>query len=171
MAWLEYVREIPDFPRPGVLFRDVLPVLADREVWREVVTLMADAAAPWQPDVIAAPEARGFVLAGALADRLQTGVVLARKAGKLPPPVVSAEYTLEYGDNRLEIEAWDRLANRRVVLVDDVLATGGTVRAATRLIAELGGIVVGYVFLIELAALGGRARLGPGAEIRSLATR
>lgn len=170
MAWLEFVREIPDFPRPGILFRDVLPVMANPAAWREVVGALSERIRPLDVDVIVAPEARGFLVAGAVADRLGAGIVPVRKPGKLPRPVLAQRYTLEYGESQLEVEAQVRYEGRRAVIVDDVLATGGTVEATAKLMAGLGVQVVAYAFLIELAALAGRQRLAGGtADIISLA--
>ncbi|PSR24098.1 MAG: adenine phosphoribosyltransferase [Sulfobacillus acidophilus] len=159
MAWSDYVREIPDFPEPGVLFRDVLPVIAEPGAFLEVLDGLQTLVQPLGAEVIMAPEARGFLLAAPLADRLRAGVVAVRKPGKLPDPVFKEQYTLEYGENQLEVEATERLRGRRVVIVDDVLATGGTVRACARLAAKLHADVVGFAFLIELQALLGTKQL------------
>jgi adenine phosphoribosyltransferase len=159
MAWTDYVREIPDFPEPGVLFRDVLPVMAVPSAFREVLDGLQGLIQPLGVEAIMAPEARGFLLAAPLADRMGAGVVAVRKPGKLPDPVFKEQYTLEYGENQLEVEATERLRGRRVVIVDDVLATGGTVRACARLAAKLEADVVGFAFLIELKALLGQKRL------------
>ena len=159
MAWMDYLREIPDFPQPGVLFRDVLPVLADASAWRDVLDGLEGLVRPLAPEAVFAPEARGFLLAGPLADRLGAGVVPVRKAGKLPDPVFQERYTLEYGENQLEVEETSALKGRRVVIVDDVLATGGTVQACARLADRLGATIAGFAFLIELKALNGRSRL------------
>jgi adenine phosphoribosyltransferase len=157
--WRRLVREIPDFPQPGVLFRDVLPALADPEAFRAVVQELADAASPFDADLVVAPEARGFLLAGALAVSLGAGVVAVRKPGKLPGPVLAQEYALEYGHSRLEVEALPSLRGRSGLILDDVLATGGTVEATAALMAQLGIRVAGLACLLELASLGGRARL------------
>lgn len=172
MAWMDKVREIPDFPEPGVLFRDVLPLMLDPESWNEALTELSAAVRRLLPDVVMGPEARGFLLAAPVADRLQKALLPVRKPGKLPKPVFEERYTLEYGENRLEVEAYVRLDGKRVVIVDDVLATGGTVQASARLAQRLGGEVVGYAFLIELSDLRGRARLGPeSAPVVALASR
>ncbi len=161
MVWTEYVREIPDFPQPGVLFRDVLPLMAVPEAWKQVMDGLEGLIRPLQVEAVMAPEARGFLLAGPLADRLGARLVPVRKAGKLPDPVFRESYTLEYGENQLEVEVTDRLSGRRVVIVDDVLATRGTVRACAELAQRLRANVAGFAFLIELNALNGRERLGP----------
>ncbi len=169
MAWTNYLREIPDFPEPGVLFRDVLPVMAVPEAWRELLDGLEALVKPLRPEAVMAPEARGFLLAAPLADRLGASVVPVRKAGKLPDPVFQEKYTLEYGENQLEVEVTEQLKGRRVVIVDDVLATGGTVRACANLAERLGAEVAGYAFLIELQALHGREKLGGHtAPVRTL---
>ncbi|NMP22507.1 adenine phosphoribosyltransferase [Sulfobacillus harzensis] len=159
MAWMDYLREIPDFPEPGVLFRDVLPVLAVPDAWREVLDSLEQQVRPLGAHVVMAPEARGFLLAAPLADRLGAGLVPVRKPGKLPDPVFRERYTLEYGENQLEVEETTVLKGRRVVIVDDVLATGGTVKACAHLAERLGAEIAGFAFLIELKALNGRSRL------------
>jgi adenine phosphoribosyltransferase len=158
LSWYEKVRVIADFPQPGVLFRDIMPALADADAFSEIVSGLQALVEPWQPELLGVPEARGFLVGGALACRLGVGVVAIRKPGKLPEPVFDEHYTLEYGENRLQMEAQLPVRGRRVVIVDDVLATGGTVAACARLIAQAGGDVVGLAFLIELAALNGRQR-------------
>jgi adenine phosphoribosyltransferase len=165
------VREIPDFPLPGVLFRDVLPVMANPEAWRDVLDELEMRLRPLKPDAILAPEARGFLIAAPLADRLQAGLIPVRKAGKLPAPVLAEAYSLEYGENNLEVEQDLNLAHKRVIVVDDVLATGGTVAATARLASRLSAEVVAFAFLIELDALGGRRKLAADASIISLLMR
>jgi adenine phosphoribosyltransferase len=164
------VREIPDFPRPGILFRDITPLLLDPAGLDQAVSGLAAAArndGMGAVDYVVAAEARGFILGAALARELGAGFVPARKPGKLPADTVSAEYALEYGLDALEVHA-DALADgARVLIHDDLLATGGTARALCELVAELGGDVIGCSFLIELQALGGRARLEPN-RVRSL---
>lgn len=161
MEWMQLLREVPDFPVPGVLFRDVLPVMADPSAWQDCLNTLENLVRPLNPDVIMAPEARGYLLAAPLADRLQVGLVPVRKPGKLPGPVLSQPYALEYGESRLEIERDIRLDSRRVMVIDDVLATGGTVTATAELAQRVGGILAGFAFLIELGDLGGRQRLAP----------
>lgn len=155
------VREIPDFPRPGILFRDITPLLLDAHGLDAAVAGLASAVGPQHVDYVVAAEARGFILGAALARELGAGFVPARKPGKLPSQTVSAEYALEYGLDALEVHA-DALADgARVLVHDDLLATGGTAGALCELVAGLGGRIVGCSFLIELTALGGRARLAP----------
>ena len=152
------IRAIPDYPEPGVLFRDITPLLADSDALRTVIDAMI---APFAGkfDVVAGVEARGFLLAGAIAVAADAGLVPIRKAGKLPRPAASASYTLEYGT--ATIEAHDDIApGTRMLLVDDVLATGGTLAAAHELADALGIIIVGTTVLMELEALGGRRLVG-----------
>ncbi len=171
MGWTNLLREIPDFPVPGVLFRDVLPVMADKLAWQEVLDGLESSLKTQGADAIVAPEARGFLIGAPLADRLKVGVVPVRKPGKLPAPILQEAYSLEYGDNQLQIEANTTLEGKRVLIVDDVLATGGTVAACARLAERLGAEVIGYAFIIELQALSGRHRLDlTRARITSLLT-
>jgi adenine phosphoribosyltransferase len=163
------IREIPDFPRPGIGFKDITPLLANAEALAEAVRLLADRARPLQVDYVIAAEARGFLLGPALARELGAGFVLARKPGKLPYETVSAEYLLEYGADQLEVHSDAIGAGARVLVHDDLLATGGTAAALCELVEQLGGEVVGCGFLLELAFLDGRARLAP-REIHALLT-
>jgi adenine phosphoribosyltransferase len=164
----EHIRDIPDFPRPGIVFKDITPLLADAGALQSAVTQLADLARPLRPDVVIAAEARGFLLGPALALALGAGFVLARKPDKLPYETISAEYALEYGTDALELHTDAVASGARVLVHDDLLATGGTAAALCALIDELEGEVVGAAFLIELAALGGRARLGDRAPVHAL---
>jgi adenine phosphoribosyltransferase len=155
------IREIPDFPRPGIGFKDITPLMADAEALSVAVAGLAAHARALQVDCVVAAEARGFLLGPALALQLGAGFVLARKPGKLPHETVSAEYLLEYGAGLLELHTDAVQAGTRVLVHDDLLATGGTARALCDLVEQLGGEVVGCAFLIELAFLSGRARLAP----------
>jgi adenine phosphoribosyltransferase len=155
------VREIPDFPREGIGFKDITPLLADPHALRAAVRGLAEYARPLRVDCVIAAEARGFLLGPALALELGAGFVLARKPGKLPFQTVSAEYLLEYGSGELELHTDALGEGRRVLVHDDLLATGGTARALCELVESLGGVVAGCGFLIELAFLDGRARLAP----------
>jgi adenine phosphoribosyltransferase len=155
------IREIPDFPRPGIGFKDITPLMADPAGLEWAVRGLAETARPLRVDVVVAAEARGFLLGPALALELGAGFVLARKPGKLPYETVSAEYTLEYGEARLELHTDAVAAGKRVLVHDDLLATGGTAAALCDLVEQLGGVVVGCDFLIELTFLGGRERLLP----------
>lgn len=165
----DYIRAIPDFPKPGILFRDVTPLLASPQAFRESVQRMAEPFRGRKIDVIAAAEARGFLFAAPLA--LELGVALApiRKPGKLPHKTLSYSYELEYGADTLEMHADAVKPGDRVLVVDDLLATGGTVEACCHMIEMAGGEVVGCDFLIELADLGGAAKLSR-YETRSLIT-
>lgn len=157
----ELVREISDFPREGIAFKDITPLLADPRALHAAVHGLAQYARPLNVDCVIAAEARGFLLGPALALELGAGFVLARKPGKLPYETVSASYLLEYGSGELELHTDALGAGRRVLVHDDLLATGGTARALCELVEGLGGEVVGCGFLIELEFLGGRARLAP----------
>jgi adenine phosphoribosyltransferase len=155
------VREIPDFPRPGIGFKDITPLLADPLALTAAVRALAELARPLAVDCVIAAEARGFLLGPALALELGAGFVLARKPGKLPYETISAEYELEYGANQLELHSDAVRDGARVLVHDDLLATGGTAAALCELVEQLGGEVAGCGFLIELAFLSGRERLAP----------
>ncbi len=159
----ELIREIPDFPKPGIGFKDLTPLLLDPEALRASIDALADYARPLDVDFVVAAEARGFILGPAVAARIGAGFVPARKPGKLPARTVSVEYLLEYGVDSLEVHA-DALAHgARVLIHDDLLATGGTALAACGLVQRLGAEVVGCAFVVELAFLGGRELLAPHA--------
>ncbi len=165
--WPRLLRDIPDFPKPGIVFKDITPVLADGDAFAAAV---ADMAAPWRaapPDAVAGIESRGFILGAALALELGCGFVPVRKPGKLPAKTLAQDYQLEYGSDRLEIHADALPAGARVLVVDDVLATGGTLRAATALLRRQGADVVGADVLVELAFLRGRARWDDPAPLRA----
>ena len=153
------IRDVPDFPEPGIVFKDIMPLLADPATLRETVDLLADWIEPRKPDVILGGEARGFILGAALAFKLGCGFVAARRPGKLPWKTVSATYALEYGENALELHADAISQGQRVLVHDDVLATGGTAKAICDLATQLGGEIVGVAFVIELAFLEGRQHL------------
>jgi adenine phosphoribosyltransferase len=154
------IREIPDFPKPGILFRDITPLLADGAAFREAVERLAE---PFRGkvDVVLGIESRGFILGAPVAVQLGIGLAIVRKPGKLPAAKVAASYELEYGTDSLEIHEDAVGHGHRVLIVDDLLATGGTAAAAVDLVRRLGGVPIACAFLIELAALGGRARLAP----------
>ena len=155
------IREVPDWPRPGITFKDLTPLFLDPEALHQVVDELAVWARPREVDLVVAAEARGFILGGALARQLNAGFVPARKPGKLPRGTVSAEYELEYGVDALHVHADALAGGARVLVHDDVLATGGTARALCEIVEQAGGSVVGLAFLLELPALGGRERLAP----------
>jgi adenine phosphoribosyltransferase len=161
------IRDIPDFPKRGIVFKDIMPLLADAEALRETVEQLAEFAEPREPDVVLGAEARGFILGAALAYRLGCGFVPARKPGKLPWRTISAKYALEYGFDALELHADAIKPGTKVLIHDDLLATGGTARAKIDLVEQLGGTVVGLAFVIELEFLNGREKL-EGYEVVSL---
>lgn len=163
------VRAVPDFPEPGIVFRDITPLLRDAEALARTVELLAALHAGARVDLVAGIESRGFLFGAPLAVALGAGFVPIRKLGKLPGRTISRSYSLEYGSNHLEIHADAVRAGERVLLVDDVLATGGTARASAELVRELGGELVACSFLIELEALRGRDAL-PDVETFSLLT-
>jgi len=154
------VREVPDFPEPGIGFKDITPLLLDPAALRQAVDDLAAWTAEREPDLVLGAEARGFLLGGAIACQVGCGFVPARRPGKLPPETVTARYFLEYGENALEVAADAISHGARVVIHDDVLATGGTVEAIAGLVEQMGGTVVGVNFVIELSFLEGRKRLG-----------
>ncbi|MCW3065966.1 MAG: adenine phosphoribosyltransferase [Solirubrobacterales bacterium] len=156
-----HIRDIPDFPKPGIVFRDITPLLLDPPALAAAVGGLAAYAKPLDIDLVVAAEARGFILGGALANTLGAGFVPARKRGKLPSQTVSAEYILEYGVDALEVHADALASGARALVHDDLLATGGTARALCDLVEKLGGRVVGCAFLVELSFLHGRERLAP----------
>jgi adenine phosphoribosyltransferase len=155
----QFVRDVPGYPQVGVIFRDITPLLARKELFREVVDLMSKTWSDQPPDLVAAIEARGFIPGAAIAVKLNAGFVPIRKTGKLPWKTIGEGYQLEYGTDQLEIHSDAVEPGQRVLIVDDVLATGGTAAAAVRLISKLGGNVIGVQVLIELEDLGGRKRL------------
>jgi adenine phosphoribosyltransferase len=155
------IRDIPDFPRPGILFKDITPLMADPEALELAVQGLAERARPLEIDCVLAAEARGFLLGPALALRLGAGFALARKPGKLPHRTIAAQYELEYGSDRLELHADALAPGARVLIHDDLLATGGTAQALCELVERSGGVVAGCGFLVELSFLGGRERLAP----------
>ena len=153
------IRDIPDFPKKGILFKDITPLLADGKAFRAAIDQIAEHFSDRKIDLVVGVEARGFIIAAALAYTLQAGTTLIRKPGKLPYLTHSATYALEYGSDALEIHQDAVIPGQRILMVDDLLATGGTMTAAIELITRLGGHLVGVAFLIELTFLGGRAKL------------
>jgi adenine phosphoribosyltransferase len=155
------IRDVPDFPRPGIVFKDIMPLIGDPDALRETVDRLAEWSEPRKPDIVLGAEARGYITGGALACRLGCGFVAARKPGKLPWRTVTAKYALEYGFDSIEIHADALRPGQRVVVHDDVLATGGTAKAAVELVEQAGAQVVGLPFIVELDFLKGREKLAP----------
>ena len=164
-----YIEDIPDYPKPGIVFRDVTPLFLDPEALGHAITLLAEWADERDVDYVVAAEARGFVLGGAIAARVGAGFIPARKPGKLPREAISVEYALEYGVDALEVHRDALSGGARVLVHDDLIATGGTAGALCRLVEDAGAEVAGCGFLVELRGLGGRERLGD-REVHSLVT-
>jgi adenine phosphoribosyltransferase len=162
------VRDVPDFPQPGIVFKDITPVLADGALFRRAIDLMCAGLREAGVSKVMGIDARGFIFAGAVADRLGIGFIPVRKKGKLPWQTVGTGYDLEYGSNHIELHRDAVAPGERVWLIDDVLATGGTAAAAAELVGQLGGSLEGMTFFIELAFLGGRTRLPAGPQIRAV---
>ena len=163
----DHIQDIPDFPKPGIVFKDITPLFLDGEALRATVGALAEYARSRNADYILSAEARGFVLGGALAAELGAGFIVARKPGKLPRETASIEYQLEYGVDALEVHADAVAGGARVLVHDDLLATGGTAQALCGLVERAGGVVAGCAFVIELAFLRGRERL-KGYDVHSL---
>jgi adenine phosphoribosyltransferase len=163
------VRDVPDFPKPGILFRDLTPLMGDGVALREAVDLLAEAAVRHRPELIVAIESRGFIFGAPVAASLGVGFVPVRKPGKLPHKTRRRSYDLEYGTDALEMHADAVVAGARVVIVDDLLATGGTAAATVELVREIGGEIVGAAFVVELELLRGRDRLA-GVPVDALLT-
>jgi adenine phosphoribosyltransferase len=162
-----FIRDIPDFPKPGIVFRDITPLFLDAGALDHAIGLLARYAEEREVEFVVSAEARGFVLGGAIAARAGAGFIPARKPGKLPRETASAEYALEYGVDALHVHADALAGGARVLVHDDLLATGGTARAMCELVEQAGAQVVGCAFVIELGFLGGREKLAP-REVRSL---
>lgn len=162
-----YIEDIQDFPKEGILFRDITPLMADGEAFAHTVDLMTDYAKKQQADLIIAPEARGFLFGCPVATNMKIGFAPVRKPGKLPRETVGVSYDLEYGSNTLLMHKDAIKPGQRVVIVDDLLATGGTIEASCKIVEELGGIVAGICFLIELVDLDGREKL-KGYDVHSI---
>jgi adenine phosphoribosyltransferase len=161
------IRDVPDFPTEGIVFKDITPLVADPESFHATIDQLADWARPRNPDIVLGAEARGFIFGGALAYDLRCGFVPARKPGKLPWETVKATYELEYGSDTLEMHRDAIGGAARVIVLDDVLATGGTAKAKIELVEQQGGVVAGALFVIELAFLNGRQRLD-GYDVHAL---
>ena len=162
-----FIRDVPDFPKPGIVFKDITTLLKDPIAFRRSLDLFTVLCGDRPVDAVMAIESRGFILGGALADRLGVGFVPVRKPGKLPARTIKCTYDLEYGTDCLEVHEDAFTRGQRVLVVDDVIATGGTARAAGELVRQLGATVAAYAFLVELGFLNGRAKLG-GADVLSL---
>jgi adenine phosphoribosyltransferase len=162
-----FVRDVPDFPKPGILFKDIMPLLADADAFRAAVEGLAAWSRPRAPQLVLGAESRGFILGGALAHELGAGFIAARKPGKLPWRTIGVEYALEYGEATLELHEDAIEPGTRVLVHDDLLATGGTSAAKVRLVEQLGGEVVGICFLVELDFLHGRDLLA-GHDVHAL---
>ena len=169
MELTDFIRDIPDFPKPGIIFKDITPLLRDPVAFRETVLRMAEPLRGRSIDAIVSVEARGFLFGAALAYELGLPMVPARKRGKLPYDVISVTYSLEYGEDTLEMHTDGVMAGQRVIVVDDVLATGGTLAAACRLVEKAGGTIDGLSLVVELSFLEGRNQL-QGYEISSVIT-
>ena len=163
----ERVRDVPDFPTEGIVFKDLMPLIADPEYFAETIERLADWARPRSPDLVLGAEARGFIFGAALAYALRAGFIPARKPGKLPRETIEATYALEYGTDSLHVHRDAVTEGARVLVLDDVLATGGTAKAKVELVEGLGGVVVGLLFVIELSFLHGRDQLG-GYDVHAL---
>ena len=163
------IRDIPDFPKPGILFKDITPVLSNPQAMQEVVSELSAFARGVGPDLIVGIESRGFLFGIPVALELEIGFVPIRKLGKLPYKTVTEEYALEYGSNTVEIHQDAIHPGQRVLIVDDLLATGGTAAAAAKLVERVGGVVIGFAFLVELGFLPGRALL-KGYDVKALIT-
>ena len=155
-----YIRDVPDFPKPGIMFKDITPLLANGPAFKHTTDLLAERVREYRPDVLVGIESRGFIFGAALAHQMGLGLLPVRKPGKLPWKKRKVEYALEYGTDALEMHEDALLAGQRVVIVDDLLATGGTAAAAVHLVRELGATLAGAAFVVELTGLNGRGRLG-----------
>ncbi len=165
-----FIRAIPDFPKPGILFRDINPLLRSPEAMGEVLDHLGRVCESVKPDLIVGIESRGFIVGMPLALRQGLGFIPVRKPGKLPGAVIGLDYALEYGSDRLEIQADACADGQRILVVDDLLATGGTAAATGRLVEQAGGTVVGFAVVIELVGLNGRRQLPPDAQVTSVLT-
>ena len=164
----KYIKEIKDFPKEGIVFKDINPIYKDPKRWNELMLPLQNLITSCKPDFIAGIEARGFIAASALAFKHEVGFIPIRKPNKLPGKVITANYKLEYGEDRLEIQENSFDKNSKIIVVDDLLATGGTASAAGKLIREAGGNLIGYAFLVELTKLQGRKKLDSNLMVESL---
>lgn len=156
------IRDVPDFPKPGIVFKDITPLLSSPEAFAGAIDLLAERVAPYRPEMIAAIESRGFIFGAALAARLELPLQLVRKPGKLPYQTVGVSYELEYGEDRVEMHVDAVVPGRRYSVIDDLVATGGTAAATAELLTQQGAELACFAFVVELAFLEGKARLGGG---------
>ncbi len=164
----KYISEINDFPRKGIVFKDLNPIYKEPKIWKEIMLPLEKLITTSKPDFIAGIESRGFITASALAFKKEISLITIRKAKKLPGQVIGVNYELEYGEDRLEIQEGLFKTNSKVLVVDDVLATGGTASAAGKLIRKAGGILIGYAFILELTKLSGRNNLDSKILVESV---
>tara|TARA_B100000965_G_scaffold376755_1_gene370300 strand:+ start:561 stop:1079 length:519 start_codon:yes stop_codon:yes gene_type:complete len=164
----KYIKEINDFPKPGIVFKDLNPLYRDPKIWNELMLPLKKLISRVKPDYIAGIESRGFISAASLAFNLSVGFIPIRKPNKLPGQVIGMDYKLEYGEDRLEIQQNIIEKDSKIIIIDDLLATGGTAGAAGRLITEAGGSLIGYAFLVELTELKGRKNLEYNLIVESL---
>tara|TARA_Y100001968_G_scaffold332575_1_gene391291 strand:+ start:1486 stop:2004 length:519 start_codon:yes stop_codon:yes gene_type:complete len=164
----KYINEIIDFPKEGIVFKDINPIYKDPNKWNELMLPLQNLISTSKPDYIAGIESRGFISASALAFKLNIGFIPIRKQNKLPGKVIGVNYQLEYGEDRLEIQQNSIEKDSKIIIIDDLLATGGTANAAGKLIIEAGGDLIGYGFLIELTELNGRKKLNSNLLVESL---
>ena len=164
----KYINEIKDFPKKGIFFKDINPIYKDPKRWNQLMLPLQKLITTTKPDYIAGIEARGFISASALAFKLEVGFIPIRKPNKLPGKVIGINYNLEYGDDRLEIQQNSIVKDSKIIVIDDLLATGGTAYTAGRLLRKAGGNLIGYAFLVELTELNGRAKLDSNLFVESL---
>ncbi len=164
----KYIDEIKDFPKDGIVFKDINPIYKEPKKWNELMLPLQKLISTKKPDYIAGIESRGFISASAIAFKLEVGFIPIRKPNKLPGKVIGVNYKLEYGEDRLEIQKDSFAKNSKIIVMDDLLATGGTASAAGKLIREAGGILIGYAFLVELTELEGRKELESNLLVESL---
>ena len=164
----KYISEIKDFPKEGITYKDLNPIYKDPKTWSQIMRPIEQLISTFKPDYLAGIESRGFIVASALAYNNNIGFIPVRKPNKLPGKIIGINYQLEYGEDRLELQQNLLIKNSKIILVDDLLATGGTANAAGELIKEAGGILIGYAFLIELTKLNGRKKLDKKLFIESV---
>ena len=164
----EYINEINDFPKVGIVFKDINPIYKNPELWYELMLPLQKLISSVKPDYLAGIESRGFIAASALAFKNKVGFIPIRKANKLPGKVLGINYKLEYGEDRLEIQNNSFEKRSRIIIIDDLLATGGTAKAASKLISKAGGDLIGYAFLVELTKLNGRSNLDYNLFVESI---